>query len=227
MPPGLVIARSAPPEDIGLERIPLQTQKLIPAIGFMGAEKRSFRRGSQSCVFRVTDPDGDLLQFSIRLLPDHGAPILLEKAWKEKFFSFDTLAVPDGRYRLEVTASNAPSAPFNAVLTSTWRTAPFIINHTPPAISELSAVAEGEGVRVRFLARDATSILKEAAISADGDRWLQIVPEDRVFDQKEERFEVLVPRVEIRGDRVLVKVVDQDNNEQTAAVTIGAVGAKR
>ena len=227
MPPGLVIARSAPPEDIGLERIPLQTQKLIPAIGFMGAEKRSFRRGSQSCVFRVTDPDGDLLQFSIRLLPDHGAPILLEKAWKEKFFSFDTLAVPDGRYRLEVTASNAPSAPFNAVLTSTWRTAPFIINHTPPAISELSAVAEGEGVRVRFLARDATSILKEAAISADGDRWLQIVPEDRVFDQKEERFEVLVPRAEIRGDRVLVKVVDQDNNEQTAAVTIGAVGAKR
>ncbi|HEX7598174.1 MAG TPA: hypothetical protein VF518_08160, partial [Polyangia bacterium] len=152
MPPGLVITRTAPPEDIGLERIPLQTQKLIPAIGYLGAEKRSFRRGSQSCVFRVNDPNGDVLQFSIRLLPDRGGPILLEKAWKEKFFSFDTLPVPDGRYRLEVTASDAPSAPFNAVLTSTWRTAPFIINHTPPAISELSAVAEGDGIRVRFLA---------------------------------------------------------------------------
>jgi hypothetical protein len=227
MPPGLVITRTAPPEDIGLERIPLQTQKLIPAIGFMGAEKRSFRRGSQSCVFRVNDPNGDVLQFSIRLLPDHGAPILLEKAWKEKFFSFDTFPIPDGRYRLEVTASDAPSAPFNAVLTSTWRTAPFIINHTPPAISELSAVAEGDGIRVRFRARDETSMLKEAAISADGDHWLQIVPEDRVFDQKEERFDVLVSRDAIRGDRVLVKVVDQHNNEQTAAVTLGATGAKR
>ena len=225
MPPGLVITRTAPPEDIGLERVPLQTQKLIPAIGYLGAEKRSFRRGAQSCIFRVNDPNGDVLQFSIRLLPDRSAPILLEKVWKEKFFSFDTLPVPDGRYRLEVTASDAPSAPFNAVLTSTWRTAPFLIDHTPPVITELSAVAEGEGIRVRFLARDETSILKEAALSADGERWLQVVPEDRVFDQKEERFDVLVPRDVVRGDRVLVRVVDQHNNEQSAAVTVGA--AKR
>jgi hypothetical protein len=135
--------------------------------------------------------------------------------------------VPDGRYRLEVTASDAPTAAFNAALTSTWRTAPFIIDHTPPGISELSAVSEGEGARIRFVTRDETSTLKEAAISADGEHWLQIVPGDRVFDQKEERFDVLVPRHALRGDRILVKVADQYSNEQTAAVTIGAVGAKR
>jgi hypothetical protein len=113
------------------------------------------------------------------------------------------------------------------VLTSLWRTAPFLIDHTPPAISELSAVSEGEGIRVRFVTRDETSMLKEAAISADGERWFQIVPEDRVFDQKEERFDVVVPRDAVRGDRVLVKVADQHNNEQTAAVTVGAVPGKR
>jgi hypothetical protein len=225
MPPGLIITRTAPPEDIGIERVPLETQKLIPALGYAGAEKRSFRRAGQSFVFRVSDPNGDTLQYTIRLLPERGAPLLLEKAWKEKFFSFDTLPVPDGRYRLEITASDAPSAPFNAALTSTWRTAPFTIDHTPPTILDLSAVPEGESVRVRFLARDETSMLKEAAVSADGERWLQIQPEDRVFDQKEERFEVLIPKEAVRGDRVLVKVVDQQNNEQTAAVTIGA--AKR
>ena len=64
-------------------------------------------------------------------------------------------------------------------------------------------------------------------VSADGEHWLQIVPEDRIFDQKEERFDVLVPRDAVRGDRVLVKVADQYNNEQTAAVTLGAAGAKR
>jgi hypothetical protein len=227
MPPGLVITRTAPPEDIGIERVPLETQKLIPALGYLGAEKRSFRRAGQSFVFRVNDPNGDTLQYAIRLLPERGAPMLLEKAWKEKFFSFDTLPVPDGRYRLEVTASDAPTAPFNAALTSTWRTAAFTVDHTPPAILELSAVPEGENIRVKFLARDETSMLKEAAISADGERWLQIVPEDRVFDQKEERFDVVVPREAIRGDRVLVRVVDHHNNEQTAAVAIGAVGPKR
>lgn len=227
MPPGLVITRTAPPDDIGIERVPLETQKLIPALGYMGAEKRGFRRGGQSFVFRVNDPNADALQFSIRLVPDRGAPLLLEKAWKEKFFSFDTLPVPDGRYRLEVTASDAPTAPFNAALASTWRTAPFTVDHTPPSIAELSALPEGDGVRIRFLARDETSVLKEGAISADGERWLQVVPEDRVFDQKEERFDVAVPREALRGDRILVKVVDQYNNEQTAAVTLGAPGTKR
>ena len=221
MPPGLVITRTAPAEDIGIERVPMETQKLIPALGYLGAEKRSFRRGSQSFVFRVNDPNGDTLQFAIRLVPDRGAPILIEKAWKEKFLSFDTLPVPDGRYRLEVSASDAPSAPFNTALTSTWRTVPFFVDHTPPVITDLTAVAEGEGIRVRFLARDETSILKEAAVSADGERWLQLVPEDRIFDQKEERFDVLLPRDVVRGDRVLVKVVDQHLNEQTAAVTLG------
>ncbi len=227
MAPGLVITRTAPPDDIGIERVPLETQKLIPALGYMGAEKRSFRRGGQSFVFRVNDPNGDALQFAIRLLPDRGAPFLLEKTWKEKFFSFDTLPVPDGRYRMEITASDAPTVPFNAVLTSTWRTASFTVDHTPPSITELSAGSEGDGIRVRFLARDETSVLKDAAISADGEHWLQIVPEDRVFDQKEERFDVVVPRDAVRGDRVLVRAVDQNNNEQTAAVTLGAPGAKR
>ena len=221
LPPGVVVMRTAPPEDIGIERIPLEVQKLIPALGYMGSEKRSFRRGGQSFTFKVSDPNGDTLQFALRLIPEKGSPILIERAWKEKFFSFDTLPVPDGRYRLEVTASDAPTAPFNAALTSTWRTPPFLVDHTPPVLSDLTAVPEGDGLRVRFSAKDEISLLKEAAISADGERWLQVVPEDRIFDQKDERFDVLLPREVLRGDRILVKVVDQYNNEQTAAVTVG------
>ena len=226
MPPGLVITRNAPPDDIGIERIPLETQKLIPALGIMGAEKRSFRRAGQSFIFKVSDPNGDALQFALRLIPDHGSPLQLEKGWKEKFFSFDTLPVPDGRYRLEVVASDAPSVPFNTALSASWRTAPFTVDHTPPAIMDLTATPEGDGVRVRFTAKDETSILKEAALSADGEHWLQIVPEDRIFDQMEERFDLLIPRESMRGDRVLVKVADQYNNEQTATVSVSPGGKK-
>ena len=221
MPPGLVITRTAPPEDIGIERVPLETQKLIPALGYAGSEKRSFRRGAQAFVFHVADPNGDQLQFAIRLLPETGAPIELEKAWKEKFFTFDTLGVPDGKYRLEVTASDAPSQPLNLALTATWRTVPFYIDHTPPVINELTAMTEGEGVRVRFTAKDQTSIIKEAALSADGDGWVQIAPETRVFDTKEVAFDLLVPRERIRGNRVMVRVIDTANNEQTASIAIG------
>lgn len=221
MPPGLVITRTAPPDDIGIERVPFETQKLIPSLGYQGAEKRSFRRGAQAFVFRVSDPNNDQLSFRIRLLPESGNPIELEKNWKERFFTFDSLPVPDGRYRLEVTASDAPSVPFNLALASTWRTAPFTVNHTPPAISELSAVPEGDSVHVHFVAKDGISVLKDAAVSADGDGWLQIAPEDRVFDMKEETFDVVIPRERIKGDRVTVRVSDACNNEQAASITIG------
>ncbi len=174
-------------------------------------------------MFHVSDPNGDQLQFNIRLLPETGAPIDLEKGWRERFFTFDTLIVPDGKYRLEVTASDEPSQPLNQALSATWRTPPFIIDHTPPVITDLTAVREGDAVHVRFTARDAISILKEAAVSADGDGWVQIAPETRVFDTREATFDVKVPRDRVRGDRVLVKVVDTATNEQTASVGIGEV----
>lgn len=220
MPPGLVITRNAPQDDIGIERVPMETQKLIPALGYSGTEKRSFRRGAQAFVFKVNDPNGDTLSFRLRLIPEKGSPIELEKVWKERFFTFDTLPVPDGKYRLEATVSDAPSQPFNQALSNTWRTTPFVIDHTPPVLTEVMAQTEGDSVRVRFLARDESSVLKEASVSADGDGWLQVAPEDRVFDAKEERFDVLIPREKLHGDRILVRAVDLNNNEQTAAVLI-------
>jgi hypothetical protein len=226
MPPGLTITRNAPPDDIGIERVPFETQKLIPALAYAGSEKRSFRRGAQAFVFKVSDPNNDQLSFRVRLLPERGAPLELEKAWKERFFTFDTLPVPDGRYRLEAIASDAPSQPFNAALAATWRTAPFLVDHTPPVIFETSAASEGEGVRLRFAARDESGVLKEAAVSADGETWLQVLPEDKVFDQAEERFEVLIPRDQVRGERVMIRVQDDHNNEQSALVPIGAPRAK-
>ena len=222
MPPGLVITRTAPPEDIGLERIPLETQKLIPALGFGATEKHSFRRGAQAFTFKVSDPNNDTLEFRIRLLPETGAPIELEKAWKERFFTFDSLVVPDGKYRLEVTASDAPSQPFNAALSASWRTPPFLVDHTPPVISELTATFEGDSLRVRFLAKDETSIITQASVSADGGQWLALAPEGRVFDTQEERFEVLIPKDRIKGSRLLVKVVDAHHNEQTATTLMAA-----
>jgi len=226
MPPGLVITRNAPPDDIGIERVPLETQKLIPSLGYAGSEKRSFRRGAQAFIFKVNDPNGDPLSFAIRLLPESGAPLPLEKAWRERFFTFDSLVVPDGRYRLEVVASDAPGEPVNAALASTWRTAVFTVDHTPPVISELTATLQGEGVRVRFTARDATSVLKDAAVSADGEAWVQVAPETRIFDTQEALFDVVLPRERVLGSRVLVRVTDLCNNEQTASVAIGEARKK-
>ncbi|MCL1892655.1 MAG: hypothetical protein FWG02_00270 [Holophagaceae bacterium] len=221
MPSGLVISRQGSQMELGIERIPLKIQTLVPTLGWVGSEDRSYRKGAQAFVFRVNDPNDDQLSFSIRLVPEKGTPIEIEKAWHERFFTFDTLPVPDGRYRLEVTATDSPSQPFNAALSSSWRSIPFIIDHTPPNIPEITATKEGDGVRVRFVARDESSIIKDAKISADGENWLLILPEDGIYDQKEEHFNVLVPMENVRGDRITVKVTDFCGNEQSTSVLIG------
>ena len=84
---------------------------------------------------------------------------------------------------------------------------------------------EGDGVRVTFKARDETSTLKSAALSADGAAWLELVPDDGIFDAREKTFSALVPRDRVKGSRVLVRVIDAKNNEQSASTAIGA--AKR
>ena len=76
-------------------------------------------------------------------------------------------------------------------------------------------------ISIRFTARDETSVLMEAFVSGDGDGWLRILPEDRVFDSPMERFDVLIPRERVRGDRILVRVVDFHNNEQSASILVG------
>jgi hypothetical protein len=80
---------------------------------------------------------------------------------------------------------------------------------------------EGENIRVRFVAKDEASTIQEAAISVDGANWLFVLPEDFVFDQKEESFNLLIPKERVRGSRVMVKVSDACGNEQSATALIG------
>ena len=47
-----------------------------------------------------------------------------------------------------------------------------------------------------------------------------MAPETRIFDTREAQFDVLVPRERIKGGRVLVRVTDLNNNEQTASAAI-------
>jgi hypothetical protein len=80
---------------------------------------------------------------------------------------------------------------------------------------------EGDGVRVRFKAKDEASTIKEAAVSLNGEAWLNVLPEDGIFDQLEESFDVLIPKPLVRGDQVMVKVADACGNEQSASILVG------
>ena len=77
----------------------------------------TWSKGAQSVRWRASDENGDTLSYKVEI---RGAK---EQTWKllkdklrEKYFSFDSAAFPDGEYRIRITVSDAPSnTPENAL----------------------------------------------------------------------------------------------------------------
>ena len=107
---------------------------------------------------------------------------LLKDDVKEKYWSWDSTAFPDGEYVLRVTASDSPSNPRDQALDASLVSDPFLIDNTPPQILNLAASASGNKVSVRWTAHDARSNIDKAEYSVNGGDWLLLEPVNKLTD---------------------------------------------
>ena len=76
------------------------------------AARKGERKGFQTVSWDVADENGDTLRYSLAIRKDGEADWrVLEDAWTETIYAFDTLAFPDGTYFLRLTAFDSPSNP--------------------------------------------------------------------------------------------------------------------
>jgi sugar lactone lactonase YvrE len=167
-----------------------------------------------------------------------------EREWKllrsgiaDKFYSFDSGLLPDGRYVVKVVASDAPSHTPQDVLTHEKESAPFEVDNTPPRIEHLAARLEGQQLHVTFQAIDDRSPIKRAEYSVDAGDWQYLEPVGQLSDSKTENydFSTLVPapsQEEIARGRaktnatprtehvVVVRVYDRYDNVATAKTVV-------
>jgi hypothetical protein len=106
-------------------------------------------QGLRTATWRGVDPNGDPLRYRLDLQPDAGEQwILLQDDVKDNAYTFDTHALPDGRYRLRVQASdrdgNAAGEDRNGEAVS----APFTVDNTPPSVVSLEANPGRGSIRV-------------------------------------------------------------------------------
>jgi sugar lactone lactonase YvrE len=168
----------------------------------------------------ASDPNGDAMIYKIEI---RGAK---EQEWKllkdrvaEKYFSWDSTAFPDGEYRLRITASDAPGNPPSEALTSQTESDPFIIDNTPPRITNLAATRNGSKLEVRWHAADALNNISKAEYSLDGGEWTLVAPVTRLSDAPELDY-TLALDASAGEHTIAVRVEDDYENQATDKVVV-------
>jgi hypothetical protein len=204
------------------------------SVKFENQPQGFIQKGYQSVLWSAHDENDDELRYGVyyRGESEHEWKLLKDNL-DQKFYSWDTTALPDGAYYVKIVATDAPSNPPAASLKTERESERFEIDNTPPAIDNLSAVAvmtrggspAFTSILVKFTARDATSSIERAQYSLDGGEWTLVSPTGGITDAPEEHYEFL-SNVGPGEHTIAVRAYDKFENVGSAK-TIVAVPAPK
>ncbi|HLJ47845.1 MAG TPA: hypothetical protein VKU01_17640 [Bryobacteraceae bacterium] len=207
------------------------TTLTLPPIGQHKSTSSSIEVGSSASLtyskgyvgvrWASEDDNGDGLCYKIEIRgKGESAWKLLKDDLRERTYSWDSTAFPDGEYEVRITASDAPSNPPGEALTASLVSDPFLIDNTPPQISGLSATSSPSGIDVKWHAHDARSIIDHAEYSVNGGEWLVAVPVTKLSDSPDEDYHFMVQRTATGEQTIAVRVADEYDNQAVDKVVV-------
>jgi sugar lactone lactonase YvrE len=172
--------------------------------------------------WKVENPDGDELDYDVEVRPEGDSewrPVPTGPAgepYNKTDLDWNTEALPDGWYRLRVSASDARANPRDYALSSAYVSQPFLVDNSRPQVSGLEVKYPNAAAR----ATDAFSRIDEIAYSVDGGDWIMAYPKDGIFDDVSEAFAIKLPDGLAPGAHTLsIRVADEADNIGAASVT--------
>jgi hypothetical protein len=151
-------------------------------------------RSAVTVRWAAHDENGDELVFDVYVRGEG------EKNWRllrshvtDRFYSFDSIRIPDGGYRIRVVASDAPAHMLGDALTSARESDRFIIDTTPPVLTTLQGSLQSGVIHAGFVATDQTSPIARAEYSIDAGRWQFLEPVGKLSDSLTEHYDFSVP----------------------------------
>jgi hypothetical protein len=179
------------------------------------------QKGYQSVLWTADDANDDQLEFSVYFRGENETTWkLLKDKLDTRFYSWDTTSMPDGAYYLKIVASDAPSNPEGEGLTSDRFSDRFVVDNTPPAVTQLTAESAGSGVRVRFQASAPVSFVSRAQYSLDAGDWTLVFPAGGLSDAPRGNYDFQLQKVSPGEHTVTVRVYDQFENVSSAKTTV-------
>lgn len=151
-------------------------------------------RDSIAINWRARDENEDHLSYAVYYRGDG------ETRWKllkddlaDRFYTLESGLLPDGGYTIRVVASDAPSHSPDDTLTGAKESARFEVDNTPPGVSNLAAVLDGEDLHITFTTSDSFSPISRAEFSIDAGDWQFVAPVGGLSDAKIENYDITVP----------------------------------
>jgi len=198
---------------------------------FEPAPQGVVQKGYQTVLWTAHDDNEDELQYSVYFRGED------EKEWKllkdkldQKFYSFDTTALPDGAYYLKIVATDAPSNPPAGALSAERESERFEVDNTPPVVDDLRIGQASRKVSgshsVSFTAHDATSAIDHAQYSLDGGDWVLVSPSNGISDAPVEHYEFGIEAASFGEHTLAVRAYDRFENVGTAKVTFTVAAPK-
>ena len=215
--PGAVYLSSPPPSGPVIDRDHPDFNGIFTVIDPEGGAakngskgKKYYRTGYRTVSWEAKDLNEDALVFRLEVEREDGFLMTVRDELAVDLLGVDTTALPDGRYRFRLTASDAPTNP-GAALTATRSSAWFSVDNTPPR-----ATLTRQGERWAVVVEDDGSAVSRVEWSRDGAEWKELAPEDGILDGKRETFSL--PASQGRH-LVVIMAVDRHHNR----TTVGAV----
>ena len=187
------------------------------------------QKGFQSVLWTAHDDNDDELRFAVYFRGENETEWkLLKDKLEQKFYSWDSTALPDGAYYLKIVATDAPSNPPAQALTAERESERFVVDNTPPVIEGLKEVSgkfqSGPNVsyftNVQFIARDAISIIERAQYSIDGGDWIIVSPKGGISDAPEEQYDFSIGTLPPGEHTVAVRAYDHFDNVGSAKTMV-------
>jgi hypothetical protein len=157
--------------------------------------RKAYETGARTFHWEASDPDGDGLTFSLEIRGEQEERWFpLSRRIDDTFFSWDSRSVPDGRYRVRLTADDGNDNAHDGGYARQRVSDPFPVDNTPPSISGLRVDASATGWNVRFVARDPGGQISSVEFASGDGPWKAIHPEDGVADSEDETYRLTVQK---------------------------------
>jgi WD40 repeat protein len=197
-----------------------------PALKFEQALQGIHEKGYASVLWTAHDDNEDELRYAVyfRGENEHDWKLLKDNL-EQKFYSWDTTAMPDGGYYLKIVANDSTANPPASALRTERESERFEIDNTAPSIEKVNSSAAGGdhshgAYNFSFVARDPGSSIEKAQYSLDGGEWILLAPLNGISDSREEKYTFTVQHLAPGEHTISVRAFDRFENIGAGKTTI-------